>query len=141
MTHAYAWFAGVFLVLQGTLTLAARLVPALDAAFPALLEQTQMVPAHSLLHIATALIAFALLRWGGPRGIALFALGFGAFYIGLAVAGIASGQGLCLGLQPFDHPFHILLGGLGVAAAGVDRYRGRAGAASRAIRATERGEP
>jgi hypothetical protein len=28
-----------------------------------------------------------------------------------------------LGLQPFDHPFHLLLGGLGVLAAGLTLYR------------------
>ena len=123
MTHAYAWFAGVFLMLQGTSTLAFRLIPALDEAFPALLKHTQMVPTHSLLHIATALIAFAVLRWCGRRGVFRFALWFGLFYSALAIAGMASGWTFGLGLQPFDHPFHALLGALGVAAAGFD-YRG-----------------
>ncbi len=118
MTRAYAWFAGVFLLLQGSSTLAFRLVPALDRAVPALLEQTRMVPAHSVLHIVTALLAFATLRWGNVFG---FALGFGLFYVALAVSGWFSGSELCLGLQPFDHPFHLLLGGLGLLAVGA-RY-------------------
>ena len=124
MTRAYAWFVGVLLLLQGASTLAFRLVPALDQAFPALLHHTQMLPAHSLLHIATALIALAALRWGDRRGVFRFALWFGLFYTALAVAGMATGQAFGLGLQPFDHPFHALLGALGVAAAGFD-YRGR----------------
>lgn len=125
MTRAYAWFAGVFLILQGTSTLAFRLYPPLDQAFPALLWHTQMVPTHSLLHIATALIAFATLAWGGARSRYRFALWFGLFYIGLAMLGIITGSMLGLGLQPFDHPFHILLGGMGIAAAWLERRRGR----------------
>ena len=122
-TRAYAWFAGVFLLLQGVSTLAMRLVPELDRAFPALLHHTRMVPSHSLLHIATALIAFAALRWGGRRGVTRFAWGFGSFYIALALAGMASGSPLGLGLQAFDHPFHVLLGGLGLAAFWLQRRR------------------
>lgn len=122
-TRAYAWFAGVFLLLQGASTLAMRMVPELDRAFPALLHHTRMVPSHSLLHIATALIAFAALRWGGRRGVARFAWGFGSFYIALALAGMASGSPLGLGLQAFDHPFHVLLGGLGLAAAWLQHRR------------------
>jgi hypothetical protein len=125
-TRAYAWFAGVFLLLQGASTLAMRLVPELDRAFPALLHHTRMVPSHSLLHIATALIAFAALRWGGRRGVARFAWGFGTFYIALALAGMASGSPLGLGLQAFDHPFHVLLGGLGLAAVWLQHRRERA---------------
>lgn len=125
MTRAYAWFAGVFLLLQGSSTLALRLVPALDRAFPALLEQTRMVPSHSVLHIVTALLALAALRRGGRRGVFGFALGFGAFYVALAVGGFVTGSSLCLGLQPFDHPFHLLLGGLGLLAAGLDAMRAR----------------
>jgi predicted Kef-type K+ transport protein len=112
----YALFCGVFLLVQGTSTLAARLVPAIDRAIPALLATTQMVPTHSLLHIVTALAAFATIA-AGARAMFGFALAFGAFYVGLALAGIASGHRLGLGLQPFDHPFHLLLGGLGLLAA------------------------
>lgn len=138
MTRLYAWFTGIFLLLQGSSTLAARWWPAFDQAFPALLEQTRMVPSHSMLHIATACLALAALRWGGSKTTSHFALGFGLFYVGLAGAGIISGRDLCLGLQPFDHPFHILLGGLGLLAAGVDRLRA-GGAAVRAAASANRG--
>ena len=51
---------------------------------------------------------------GGPTGL------FGAFYAGLAVFGSLSGHPLGLGLQPFDHPFHLGLGVLGLGAAVVE---------------------
>lgn len=112
----YALFCGVFLILQGTSTLVARLVPAVDAAAPWLLRATRMMPVHSALHIVTALLAFAVLALGA-RATWWFAAGFGAFYAALGVLGLATGHGLGLHLQTFDHPFHILLGGLGILAA------------------------
>lgn len=117
LARAYAWFCGVFLLLQGTSTLAARLFPSFDRTFPALLQATRMVPLHSALHIATALLALiCLLR--GARATWWFALLFGGFYAGLGLLGVvAHGQTRGLGLQPFDHPFHLLLGGLGIVAA------------------------
>ncbi len=109
----YATFSGLFLFLQGASTLAARLIPSVDHALPALLGVTQMVPSHSLLHIATALLAGAAVFTGrsAPR---FFSLGFGLFYLALGLLGIMSGRRLGLGLQDFDHPFHLLLGALGV---------------------------
>jgi hypothetical protein len=114
--RGYAWFCGLFLLLQGTTTLAARLVPAFDRALPFLLRTTRMMPVHSALHIATALVAFAAIARGGAA-IWWFAALFGAFYTGLGLLGIASGQPLGLGLQPFDHPFHLGLGLAGIAVA------------------------
>ena len=114
----YAAFSGVFLLLQGASTLLARLVPAIDRAVPQLLAVTQMVPAHSVLHLATALLAIVAIR-RGARATWWFALLFGLFYVGLGAVGIVTGRQLCLGLQPFDHPFHVLLGGLGLAAVAV----------------------
>jgi hypothetical protein len=116
-TRNYTVFAGLLLVAQGTSTLAALNFPVIDRMFPWLLGLTRMIPIHSSLHIATAILAFAALRL---RQTQLFALGFGAFYTGLAIAGWASGRQLCLGLQPFDHPFHLILGGLGLFAWGVE---------------------
>jgi hypothetical protein len=116
----YAWFCGVFLLLQGASTLAARLSPGFDHAFPMLLRATQMVPVHSVLHIATGLLAFAVVSLGAPSTW-WFATLFGTFYAGLGLAGIATGHALGLGLKPFDHPFHIVLGLLGIAAAWSSR--------------------
>jgi hypothetical protein len=115
-TRAYTWVASLGLFLQGTVTLAALLVPAVDGAMPVILGETQMVASHSLLHIVSALIGFAVLRVGGPPGTRRFALGFGLFYVGLGIAGAFTGQPLLLSLKPFDHPFHIVLGGLGLLA-------------------------
>ena len=119
-TRLYTWFASLGLFLQGTSTLTALLVPSFDRAVPFLLEQTRMIPVHSTLHIVSGLIGFAALRFGGGVGPWWFALLFGIFYAGLAVAGMLSGHQFGLGLQPFDHPFHLALGGLGLVAVFVD---------------------
>jgi hypothetical protein len=119
----YTSIAGIFLLAQGTSTLVFRLYPPLDQAFPQLLAVTQMVPSHSILHILTGLLALAVLVWGGERGAFWFAAGFGLFYTGLALYGMITMQPTVFGLQPFDHPFHLLLGILGLVAAGIDHYR------------------
>jgi Domain of unknown function (DUF4383) len=118
LTRIYTWIASVGLLLQGTFTLLARLVPAVDQAVPQLLVQTQMIPSHSLLHIASGVVGLYALR--RPRGTFWFALLFGAFYLGLALAGSLAGVTFGLGLQPFDHPFHLVLGGAGLLAAAID---------------------
>jgi len=68
-------------------------------------------------------IALIVLLRGGPRATFWFALLFGAFYFGLAVFGMVTGNATMLGLQPFDHPFHLALGGLGLLAVGVALYQ------------------
>jgi hypothetical protein len=123
VTRFYTAFSGVFLLLQGTSTLAFRLFPDVDRAFPALLSITQMVPAHSTLHIVTGLVALAVLFRGGERGTFWFAAGFGAFYTGLALFGMITHQSTVLQLQPFDHPFHLFLGLWGLLAAGYSMVR------------------
>ena len=120
--RAPAWYtlvSGGFLLLQGTSTLLFRLVPALDQAFPVLLETTRMIPVHSTLHILTGLLALGTLRWGGARGAWWFALLFGLFYTSLGLIGLLAGQTFGLGLQPFDHPFHLLAGAPGLLAASL----------------------
>ena len=116
VARLYAVTVAIVLGVQGTSTLAALTIPAFDRAFPSLLAVTRMIPQHSGLHVATALLAIAALLAG--RTFA-FAAAFGAFYTGLALAGWITGSGLCLSLQPFDHPFHLVLGGLGLLAAAV----------------------
>jgi hypothetical protein len=122
-TRFYTAFSGIFLLLQGISTLAFRLFPALDEAFPALLSITQMIPVHSTLHILTGIAALATLFRGRERGTFRFAAGFGTFYTGLALFGMITHQSTVLRLQPFDHPFHLFLGAWGLLAAGVYLYR------------------
>ena len=122
-TRLYTGFAGIFLLVQDTSTLGFRLYPPLDHVFPALLAVTRMVLPHSVLHIVTGIVALAILLWGGERGSFWFAAGFGLVYIGLGLTGILAGQPASLELQPFDHPFHLLLGGLGLLAVGLSLYR------------------
>jgi len=95
----------------------------LDKAFPALLSITQMAPVHSTLHILTGITALAILLHGGERGAFWFAACFGAFYTGLALFGMITHHPTILGLQPFDHPFHLFLGAWGLLVAGLHRYR------------------
>ncbi|MGI8876431.1 MAG: DUF4383 domain-containing protein [Egibacteraceae bacterium] len=109
----------MFLLAQGLVTGAFQLVTPLDDAFPVLLEATRMVPQHSLLHLGTGLLALAVLRRGSVRAAWVFALGFGAFYTALGVGGLAGGNPLGLGLQPFDHPFHLIAGVPGLVAAAL----------------------
>jgi hypothetical protein len=123
--HLYTAIAGTFLLLQGTSTLAFRLYPPLDQAFPALLGVTQMVPPHSILHILTGVVALVALVRDEERGSFWFAAGFGVFYSGLAVFGMITHHSTVFGLQPFDHPFHLFLGVLGVVVAGWYLYRVR----------------
>jgi hypothetical protein len=119
----YTAFSGIFLLLQGISTLAFRLFPALDEAFPALLSITQMVPVHSTLHILTGIVALAILFRGGERGAFWFAAGFGVFYTGLALFGMITHHPTILQLQPFDHPFHLFLGAWGLLVAALYFHR------------------
>ena len=121
-TRFYTAFSGMFLLLQGISTLAFRLFPALDRAFPALLSITQMVPTHSILHILTGFAALAILFRGGERGTFWFAAGFGTFYTGLALFGMITHESTVLRLQPFDHPFHLFVGLWGLLATGLSLY-------------------
>lgn len=133
--HAPSWYtliSGGFLLLQGSSTLLFRLFPALDQAFPALLATTHMIPVHSLLHIVTGILALAILIRGGARGAWWFALGFGVFYTSLGLVGSLTAQQFGLGLQPFDHPFHLLAGVPGLLAAAIG-YRPRAASQQPAI--------
>jgi len=118
-TRFYTAFSGIFLLLQGTSTLVFRLVPSLDHAFPQLLGVTQMIPPHSSLHIVTGILALIVLFRGGERGTFWFALGFGIFYTGLALYGYITHLPTLFGLQSFDHPFHLFLGGWGLIVAGL----------------------
>lgn len=115
LAQGYTAFCAVFLLTQGLSTLLARLIPAVDRYMPALLATTQMMPAHSVLHILTAVAAAGAL-WQGALAVRYFSLWFGLFYVLLGAGGAATGHPLGLGLQHFDHPFHVLLGGLGIAA-------------------------
>ncbi|CAN5271211.1 hypothetical protein BH10PSE9_BH10PSE9_23050 [soil metagenome] len=119
-TRAYTLVASLGLFVQGVATLTALLVPAFDAMLPFILDQTQMVPIHSLLHIASGLVGFALLTAGGDRGTRAFAVGFGLFYVALGLSGAFAGQPHFLVLKPFDHPFHMVVGVTGVIAFAVE---------------------
>lgn len=112
-------FLGAF---QGLLSFVFYFFPTLDQAILFLRAITHMIPIHSTLHVATAVLALAIFYRGGERGAFQFSLGFGLFYMALGIAGLLSGYQFGLGLQPFDHPFHIFIGALGLLGAAPTRY-------------------
>ena len=113
----YTAVSGIFLLVQGMSTLAFRVFPPLDQAFPALLATTKMIPIHSMLHILTGLLAVSILYRGREHEAFWFSAGFGLFYLMLGLTGVLSDHHLGLGLQPFDHPIHLVLGVVGLLAA------------------------
>jgi hypothetical protein len=113
-------FLGVF---QATLSYAFHFFPSLDEAVPFLSAIPHMIPIHSTLHFVTSILALVIFFRGGERGAFWFAFGFGLFYIALGLAGWVTGQQFGLGLQPFDHPFHLFLGALALLAAAPTLYQ------------------
>lgn len=124
-TRFYTSLVGIFLLLQGISTLLFRLIPSLNEAFPQLLAVTQMVPIHSTLHIVTGLIALWILFKGSEVGALWFTIGFTIFYTGLALFGFITHSATIFHLQPFDHPFHLLIGVLGIITLGIHFYNKR----------------
>jgi hypothetical protein len=120
----YTAIAGIFLLGQGTSTLMFRWIPSLDRAFPQLLATTRMVVPHSSLHILTGILALVVLA-RGRGGPFWFTVGFGLFYAGLACLGMMTAHPAMLGLQAFDHPFHLFLGALGLLAAALNLTHSR----------------
>lgn len=104
-------FLGVF---QGLLSFVFYFFPTFDQAIPVLQAIPHMIPIHSTLHLVTSLLALWIFYRGGERGAFRFAFGFGLFYMALGFAGWVTGLQFGLGLQPFDHPFHIFIGALGL---------------------------
>ena len=113
-------FLGVF---QAILSYGFHFFPSLDQAIPFLQAIPHMIPIHSTLHFVTSILALVIFFRGGERGAFWFAFGFGLFYITLGLAGWLTGQPFGLGLQPFDHPFHLFLGTLALLAAAVSLYQ------------------
>ena len=107
-------YVGLF---QAVLSYAFHFFPNLDHALPFLQAVPHMIPIHSTLHFVTAILAIVIFHRGGERGAFWFAFGFGLFYTSLGLAGWLTGLQFGLGLQPFDHPFHLFLGGLALLAA------------------------
>jgi hypothetical protein len=112
-------FLGVF---QAMLSYAFHFFPRLDQTVPFLQAIPHMILVHSTLHFVTSILAIAIFFRGGESGSFWFAFGFGLFYTALGLAGWLTGQQFGLGLQPFDHPFHLFLGGLALLAAGPTLY-------------------
>ena len=119
----YTAVYGLLGVFQAILSYGFHFFPSLDQAVPFLQAIPHMIPIHSTLHFVTSILALVIFFRGGERGAFWFAFGFGLFYITLGLAGWLTGQQFGLGLQPFDHPFHLFLGTLALLAAAVSLYQ------------------
>jgi len=119
LAYWYTALVGWFFLVQGIITFLFNVIPSLDQAFPILLKVDPIAAPHSLLHILLGVVAITALFKGGVQGPYLASLGIGAFYVILAVAGFTDGRGLGLGLQSFDHPFHLGVGLAGLLAGAV----------------------
>jgi hypothetical protein len=113
-------FAGVF---QALLSYGFHIFPSLDQAVPFLQAVPHMIPIHSTLHFVTSILSLVIFFRGGESGAFRFAFGFGLFYVALGLAGWLTGLQFGLGLQPFDHPFHLFLGALALLAAAPTLYQ------------------
>jgi hypothetical protein len=107
-------FLGLF---QALLSYGFHFFPKLDQVLPFLQAVPHMIPVHSTLHFVTSILAIVIFFRGGDRAAFWFAFGFGLFYSALGFAGWLTDQQFGLGLQPFDHPFHLFLGSLALLAA------------------------
>jgi hypothetical protein len=116
-TRLYTAVYGFLGVFQATLSYAFHFFPSLDQAVPFLQAIPHMILVHSTLHFVTSLLALVIFFRGGERGAFWFTFGFGLFYTVLGFAGWLTGLQFGLGLQPFDHPFHLFLGTLALLAA------------------------
>ena len=77
------------------MTLLLRLYPPFDRAFPFVLEMTCLIPAHSLLHIATGAIAFWFYFWAG-RAVRFGSRSDSACLVALAGVGMVTGHSIGL---------------------------------------------
>lgn len=111
---AYLWFVMTLLLVQGSSSLALRLLPGLEAATPGPLATLMNGnPPHALLHIAWGLVGLlALTIARGDRARLGLGLVFGTFYTLLGLLGIAviDPAGLRLGWQ--ENLFHLIVGPL-----------------------------
>ena len=67
--------------------------------------------AHSLLHLATGLVGWAMAREPGGLRAPVFGLAFGTFYLALALLGWLWPSAVrALHLRAADHLFHLVVG-------------------------------
>jgi hypothetical protein len=121
------WYLGVLmggLLLQGGVSLAFRLAPALAASAPYLVRGIFGIDFwHAWIHILWGGAGSAIVAVGRLRALVRLALGFGVFYTALGVAGLALHHPLGLELDWFENSFHLVAGPatllLGILGAGL----------------------
>src|SRR6266700_2843939 len=112
--HAYLWIIMLGLFLQGSGSLALRLIPGLPSVTPALVVGLMLahIP-HAILHIAWGLAGMrCLLIFHSRRALIGLGLVFGTFYSLLGIIGVVVSNAFGLQLVLSENAFHLIVGPL-----------------------------
>jgi hypothetical protein len=114
LVRRYLWLLGAGLLVEGAALLAlqglGRALPELPGGFAA------ADTLHNGLHVLWGVAMLALLKTGlDDVQTAVLAIGFGLFYLALAVAGTLVNQPFGLRLGPGENTFHYTVGLLALA--------------------------
>ena len=112
--HVYLWIIMLGLFLQGSGSLALRLIPGLPSVTPALVVGLMLahIP-HAILHIAWGLAGMLfLLIFHSRRALIGLGLVFGTFYSLLGIIGVLVNNAFGLQLVLSENAFHLIVGPL-----------------------------
>ena len=112
--HIYLWLIMLGLFLQGSGSLALRLIPGLPSVTPALVVGLMLahIP-HAILHIAWGLAGMLfLLIFHSRRALIGLGLVFGTFYSLLGIIGVLVNNAFGLQLVLSENAFHLIVGPL-----------------------------
>jgi hypothetical protein len=112
--HIYLWIVLLGLFLQGSGSLALRLIPGLPSITPALVVGLMLahIP-HAILHIAWGLAGMLfLLTFHSRRAWIGLGLIFGTFYTLLGIIGVSVNDAFGLQLALAENAFHLIVGPL-----------------------------
>jgi len=108
----YLWILMSGLLLHGLVSLVFRLAPSVDAAMPYLVRGIFGIDFwHAWIHIAWGSLGMVIVARSRARQAQVWlALGFGAFYTALGIAGVRVHHPLGLELDAFENAFHLTAG-------------------------------
>jgi hypothetical protein len=110
----YLWLLGAGLLLEGAVLLVLEALPSARAALPAGIAPIDTL--HNAVHVLWGLTILVFLISGlNDAQTAVLAIGFGMFYLALAVLGTVMDDPFELRLGPGENAFHYLAGSLALA--------------------------